>query len=273
MKKSLQDKLKGYIALTGSLAATSAGAQVVYTDINPDTIVHDSLFYNLDFNGDLVTDFQFVTGVQVGSSTWIYCNVLPQGAATNAVEASIIGQYAYPLALNTGDTIKASNPNWISYAQHSAMYLASMIGTNLYGNFRGQNDKYMAARFDISGVTHYGWVRMSINLACDSITIKDYAYEAQADSEIVINDPTGIQQHTNSPAIRVHAYENTVFVHTTEPQNGGAISIYNMTGQLIREEEITSGEMTINLSNETTGMYVVHVRQGNLVTTRKIYLR
>ena len=60
MKKSLQSKLKGYAALAGSVAAVSGGAQVVYVDINPDTILHDSIFYNLDFDNDAVVDFQFL---------------------------------------------------------------------------------------------------------------------------------------------------------------------------------------------------------------------
>lgn len=274
MKKSLQDKLKGYLALTGSITAVSAGAQVVYVDINPDTIVHDSIFYNLDFNNDAVTDFQFITGVDTTQSpNWVFANVLIQGVTTNAIESSVQTPYTYPFALNVGDTIKASNPNWVSYAAASVQYLASTIGSAYYGNFLGQNDKYMAARFDISGTTHYGWVRMSINAAADSIIIKDYAYEAQPDSDLVIALPTGIQPLQNANGIRVHAYENTLFVHTAAPQEGGRISIYNMNGQLVREEEITSGEMTVNLANETTGMYVVHVRQGDSMTTRKIYIR
>src|SRR3954470_15032644 len=139
MKKTLHDKLKGYLALTGTMAAASAGAQVVYVDVNPDTIVHDTVFYNLDFNNDAVTDFRFVTGVDTTQTpNWIFANVLPQGVTTNAIESSVQGSYTYPFALNLGDTIKASNPNWVSYAQASVQYLASMIGSSTYGNFIGQ---------------------------------------------------------------------------------------------------------------------------------------
>jgi hypothetical protein len=46
-----------------------------------------------------------------------------------------------------------------------------------------------------------------------------------------------------------------------------------MTGELIRKEEITAGDMTINMQNQSTGMYIVHVSNGTTETTGKIYLR
>jgi hypothetical protein len=73
--------------------------------------------------------------------------------------------------------------------------------------------------------------------------------------------------------VRIHSYENTLFIHTPASQNGGVISVYNMMGELIRKEEITAGDMSINLQNQATGMYIVHVSNGTTETSGKIYLR
>jgi hypothetical protein len=277
MKKSSSDKLKMYSALAGTAIASSAGAQVVFTDINPDTVLHDTIFYNLDLNGDATPDFKFLTDTLQGSSMIAnFADVNIVGANTDAILGSLYyNTYPFPFQLNNGDSILPANPNWNSYAQNSGLgYLGAFFPPNInYGNWNGVQDKYIGLRIDVAGQFHYGWARLSVSPHADTITIKEYAYNQTPNQYIVAGYVAGVPLHPNATGINVHSFENAVFVHTPTPQNGGTISVYNVNGQLIREEEITSGEMRIEMNDQPTGMYVVQVRQGELETSQKIYLK
>jgi hypothetical protein len=277
MKKTSQDKLRMYSALAGTAIASSAGAQVVFTDVNPDAIVHDTAFYNLDLNNDGNDDFIFRADTVVSSSYSVgLATVNIVGDTGNAVLGSIYASmYPFPFALNNGDTVKPGNPNWNAYAQNSGLnYLGvNVAATYTYGNWVGAHDKYIGLRIDSAGTYHYGWARLSVSAGSDTIIVKEYAYEQTANQYIICGMVAGVPSHHPVAGINIHAYESSVFVHTAQPENGGKISIYDMSGQLVREEEVTSGEMKIDMAGVATGMYVVHVQQGETISSQKIYLR
>ncbi|MBK7304487.1 MAG: hypothetical protein IPI90_14885 [Saprospiraceae bacterium] len=54
MKKQLLKKLSGFI-VTVLMLSVSANAQIVYTDVNPDTTIANRIYY-LDLNNDGTTD-------------------------------------------------------------------------------------------------------------------------------------------------------------------------------------------------------------------------
>jgi hypothetical protein len=277
MKKSTQDKLKMYSALAGTAVVSSAGAQVVFTDINPDTIVHDTAFYNLDLNNDGTDDFQFSADTMMTSS---YSAGIAQvqiiGNNNDAVLGSLYATtYPFPFSLNNGDTVKPANPNWNAYAQNSGLgYLGVFLTASYnYGNWVGVQDKYIGLRIDVGGQLHYGWARMSVSPHADTIIIKEYAYEQTPNQYIICGLVAGVPAQHVATGVNIHAYENAVFVHTNTPEKGGKVSVYDMMGKLVREEEITSGEMRMDMAELSTGMYVVHVQQGEVETTQKIYLR
>ena len=58
MKKQLQKKLTTFI-VTAMMISLSANAQIVYTDIIPDTTLSNPGNYNLDLNNDGQIDFTF----------------------------------------------------------------------------------------------------------------------------------------------------------------------------------------------------------------------
>ena len=98
-KATLSKKIKSYSALAGSIIAVSASAdaQVVYTDVSPDSVINTSGgFYNIDLNADGTTDFQVLT-MSVSTSGYVYDYVacLPN-QSMNAID-TISGGYAEPL--------------------------------------------------------------------------------------------------------------------------------------------------------------------------------
>ena len=58
---------------------------------------------------------------------------------------------------------------------------------------------------------------------------------------------------------------------TVSFQAGGqsVISIFNATGQLIRQFNTTNGNSTINVSNLQKGIYILRVETGNKVMTSR----
>ncbi|HEU4717861.1 MAG TPA: T9SS type A sorting domain-containing protein [Bacteroidia bacterium] len=280
MKKSTSSKLKSYTALAGSMTAVAitAHGQIIYTDINPDTIVHDSITYDLDMDNNATPELQFKVGVSTTPPNYpfVYASVVLNSPSTNAIISSVQGNYAYPMRFNSGDTIQPSSPSWVDYATHPSQYLGSVYGSALYGNFRGQGDKFMGVRFDIGGQNHYGWVRLYVSAGADTIIIRDYAYEAIADSAIIAgqtSSPLGISAGGNDGNIRVHSFENSIFVHTGAQNPDGKVTVYNSTGQVVREEEVTAADMHISMEGQATGVYFVRVVDGTTAVTRKVYIR
>ncbi|CAN5325813.1 hypothetical protein BH09BAC5_BH09BAC5_00720 [soil metagenome] len=272
MKKNLQDKLKAYSAVAGSVIAASATAQVNYTDVSPDVMVHDTLVYGLDLNNDGITDFMLSAGTS-SSANFALINVV--GDTNNAVLGSLYqGVYPMPYSLNNGDSIKANSVTWPLYAPSSGVnYLGVVYGSYTFGNWVGINDKYVGLRIKANGQFYYGWARLSVNSTSDTITLKDYAYEVQPNVGITAGQITGIQNQNANTGIRIHSYDHSLFVHTPKSNEGGVISVYNMNGELISQKEITSNEMILNLEGVSTGMYAVHISQAGVETTSKVYVR
>ena len=53
------------------------------------------------------------------------------------------------------------------------------------GNFGGQGDKFIGVKFNIDGNTHYGWIRVQVSANANQLILKDYAYEATPETEII----------------------------------------------------------------------------------------
>ena len=230
MKKSLQEKLKKYgtmaAAVTGAVA--SADAQVVYTDIIPDsTFNNDGDVYNLDLNNDAIIDFQinlntnnFYTTFGSGFFSNTNNDVMLNPTAGNR----FLGSGGGPFALSNGSNISAAGSfgsgsatlatyywgysYWLSTSTYTTQTTTTTTGggtntvTNTFtfstpstwsgtysgGNFLGQTDKYLGLEFQILGQTHYGWARLTVSGSADSFTIKDYAYDATPATAILAGD-------------------------------------------------------------------------------------
>ncbi|MCP5061186.1 MAG: hypothetical protein GY936_01820, partial [Ignavibacteriae bacterium] len=57
-----------------------------------------------------------------------------------------------------------------------------------YGGFPDAKDKCVAVSFQLSGNTHYGWIRVNVNSDVTESTIIGYAYETVADTPIHADD-------------------------------------------------------------------------------------
>jgi hypothetical protein len=150
-----------------------------------------------------------------------------------------------------------------------------------YGNWGGANiDKYIGVKFDISGNTHYGWIRVDADLSTTtpsawSITIKDFAYQSIPDSSILAGDMGGTtnlnERFANTKIFAANKQINLAF--NEADYSNTQISVYNNLGQLVHQQEATNQKEIIDMSAYPMGMYIVKLQTAGAVLSKKIILK
>ncbi|QNJ96956.1 T9SS type A sorting domain-containing protein [Constantimarinum furrinae] len=260
--KKLSKRLSQYGALSLAIAGVSdAAGQIIYTDIDPDETITGSN-YMLDLDGDTSIDYDIIARSDV-----------PAVRVYNSNSNSILGlnfggNYNYPLALSSGAPISSGQ----NFYQHS-VYQTLNWGGCTYTNSQwcgGQVDKYLGLRFNIGGDTHYGWVRLDVPADGSNFTIKDYAYESTPDMAIAAGDTGGL-------GVGDEAFSNFQFLVDTNNQlvlkaavAMDNVDIYNVLGQKVISQDLTSTNETIDLSAQTSGIYLATVTIEGAQRTIKV---
>lgn len=271
---TLNNKLKSYSALAGSIAliGTQADAQIIYTDINPDSTTNiGGNFYNLDLDNGGIFDFSF--NLNFGSaSSYTSQQVAVTPAGSNGVAGDTVGAYVYPFALNSGDTIKST----LQFNFGSSQSMASYFGSGYsYGNFLGQTDKFIGLQFYIGAQLHYGWARFDVDATASQFTIKDYAYNSVPNAYILAGEmPVGITENALNNVTSIYSSnKNIVIKFLSEELIQTDVKITNALGQEIHCASINNKETSIDMTNEKTGIYFVTINQEGIVYTKKVYIR
>ena len=271
---TLNNKLKSYSALAGSIALMSsqADAQIIYSDINPDSTINiGGNLYNLDLDNGGVFDYTIKLNIGTSSSyTSQQVAISPTGA--NGVAGDTVGAYVYPFALNSGDTIKSTLQFNFGSSQSMASYFGS---SSSYGNFIGQTDKFVGLQFYIGAQLHYGWARFDVDATASQFTIKDYAYNSIPNAYILAGEmPVGINESAMSATTSVFSSNKNIMIHfLTAKLVNADVKITNSIGQQVYSAGLNNKENTIDLSKETAGIYFVTISQENIVNTKKVLIR
>jgi hypothetical protein len=273
MKKetsTLSKKIKGYSTLAGSLLAISqiAEGQIVYTDVTDTTVTGNGASYDLDLNNDGSTDYSFGISTNGGAGVKMAANALNNNAIAGTFNANY--PYIYPSALDLNDII-GPDKTWNEGAGQTMASSGYFAGA--YGKWFGQTDKYLALRLDMGGSNHYGWARLDVSADGKSLTVKEYAYESTAATEIAAGETGGVG--INTPVenlMNVFAGEKQIFVQLNKDYSG-QIVISNLIGQQIRAAEITGSMTTVNMEGQPSGVYLVSVDQNGARFTKKVSLQ
>ncbi|MEZ5013289.1 MAG: T9SS type A sorting domain-containing protein [Chitinophagales bacterium] len=164
-----------------------AGAQVVYTDIDPDAGFYGDPSF-LDLNGDGIVELHFghdwfYTFTSFGGGTW--------GYSTNRFYIDNYASVANALILDSSVVVGGATPftdltpiNLLHCSRDFPDDFTIFSGTEWLNR-----DSFVGVKFEIDGETHYGWVRLSVSVPPGGthayFLIKDYAYNATADEPIV----------------------------------------------------------------------------------------
>lgn len=288
-KSSIQKKLKSYSALAGTIAAavSSADAQVIYTDVAPDSTLNTNETYNLDLNNDDVVDFQIIqkSGSYYGGAI-MYDGVAAFAmGANNAIDTT--GTQGTATALDAGALID-STMNWVDSTQAASITpipTANGLGivvSGLYsftgGYFLGQTGKFLPLRFDVTtgpgAGRYYGWVRLDVAADAKSFKVIDYAYTNISNTYSITGALVGISEAALTHKVNIFSFDKNVTVQL-DPLVAveGTIEITNISGQKISETAITNIEMTVPMHEAKTGIYMVTVKQTNGSYTKRVFIK
>ena len=189
-------RLADYSLLAGAMLAAghSAQAAIVYTDVDPDESV-DGSFFSIDMDGDGIIDFTVrQSGYSYASTFFSYASNFAYFSAAFGNEFRVPGPFGYglsPLPYGTAISPTASFSPYGGTMGNAFRFTSSYSSfSSSYGLWGGLTDRYAGVKFQISGVTHYGWVRMDVPVGYGQIIIKDFAYEDVPNTPINAGDKT-----------------------------------------------------------------------------------
>jgi hypothetical protein len=268
---SLNKKLKSYSALAGTLVtAGAANAQVMYTDVAPDVTIGLGGSYSLDLDNNSVVDFTLV--VDTGSyGAYVYNYALINNTTGNVVDSTTTDNLTN--AHNINDPINAS----LLWDNAGAYGLMALNLTTPFpyavGNFDTGTDKYVACKFMIGASTHYGWARVNLNTTSTSMIIKDYGYNATANTSILAGAmPSAIKENLEASTL-IFASENAINVKLNTVVDG-FVTVTDVLGHVVAKVNITNETTQIDLNNSTSGIYFTTVStvDGNTFT-KKLFVK
>ncbi|MBC8172606.1 MAG: T9SS type A sorting domain-containing protein [Chitinophagales bacterium] len=218
--KTRQKQFAHYSLLASSILAITSetDAQVIYTDVDPDTIL-SSYFddqYDIDINDDAVPDFRiklyswgftmYAGYDYLADLEALGDNKIAYKIDTSFIECSswIQTEKVIPV-LEPEDTIDAA----MNFASGDVMF-ASASGDDFpcygsgksFGSWLEKNEKFAGVQFLIGSEIHYGWIRFSVD-EWYNITLHDFAYESLAGVAIIAGRTSGTLASVAFPATSI----------------------------------------------------------------------
>jgi len=168
VKNPAGSRWAAYSLAAASSAGAAAHAEISYSgELDLSIAQFNSQF--VDFDGDGFADIQLKNYVFGGGNY--------QGLFVGYAPGKVVGFFngiGYASALAAGTTIDA-------LATAGGPFAASMAygANNPNAEFNNVNDAYIGLEFPIGGVSHFAWMRVSIDNAAGSFVLHDWAYETE----------------------------------------------------------------------------------------------
>ncbi|MBK7443842.1 MAG: T9SS type A sorting domain-containing protein [Bacteroidetes bacterium] len=301
MKHHVSQILNRYSRMAGIflLLHKEASSTVVVTDVDPDTVINlDGEFYLLDMDNNLINDFIIFkdSGVyyyEDYSSTSVRFREFIGAGPQATIQNKLLGghyynswngaEYYQPYDLSAGELISPEGQFYNAEVQvicaghfinfYSAPAFDFGPGYWKDFDFEGVDDRYLGVSFvDEDNNRYYGWVRCSTADSMKAITIHEYAFENEPNKPILAGDTISyvdINTLPNTEAISIYSFENQIHIQLMNNQDA-TVNIYDIKGNKIFFEQINRNSEIINMDNFAAGIYVVSVKQGENVVTKKV---
>jgi hypothetical protein len=289
-KSTLLKKLSSYSALASVAiaAAQKADGQIVYTAIDPPKVLVIDSFMYLDPNNDGVDDFviamppQFKTSQSTLSEVYAFMSV----RNSNFIERDTV----HKTSSNLASLLKANNYKSVIGADKSSQWETG--GELDYwtfkklkngNNFAGKGDKYVGLQLKNAGKTYYGWVRVNLTTKCDTLIVKDYAYDTIPGQSITAGEgqpATGIAPINSVSAILESSNPNPAstisnIIYTIPVYSSVTITLRDVMGRKI--ETVLDNAMQlpgrhtipIDVSMLSSGIYFYELTANGQTYTQK----
>ncbi len=287
-----------YALLLLSLVTLQTHAQIIYTDVVPDSVFADNGdTCHLDLNNDGTDDFLIRLNRSTGSCP-SPCSgppylLHPSSVSIDPMPGSAVSDtlVQQPMMLAPLRVIDASlawetttSQSLSSFSVHCITFMGEQVcAHNLSGGqwqsgLSVDSSRYLGLSFTAAGSTHYGWARISIphaQVSISSFTLKDYAYNSVPDEFILAGEgadiSTGIAGITRSS---VQVFPNPTSgkftIEGLDKSRVTSIEIRNAIGQGIQRSEIKGEQTGIDLSSQPSGIYFLTIRMAEQVISRKL---
>jgi hypothetical protein len=220
----------------------NANAQIVYTDINPDSDFTSG--GGFDFNQDNTNEITTTNGsyfTLASQQIWSIGNINT-------------GQWDVPKHL-TINTVIDVNGNFETAGDLSMTNWGT--GTPLPLN----QDVFLGVKLVFNGNTYYGWARVMWDGT--NFIYRDYAYQSTAGAAINAGDtgvPTGISNFEKNINFTLYPNpaKNTITIDNKSKINITEIKILDLLGKEVKKISISNNNVhTINISELNTGIYFI----------------
>ncbi len=273
--------------LLSALIATQAYAQIIYTDVDPDTTITQgpigSTVYALDINNDGITDAT-LTASRTSTTNSVFLGT------TNGSQALMCCPILLTRAINfnafIGPDASGTNASWTNDPQGRLRQFPTGGGNPNgpnpvpFGDWSNPTDRYLALRFSLGGDWYYGWVRVSVSSGASGFTIRDYAYNGLPGEGILAGDmgsiSTGIER-TALAGMQVspNPFSSTLSISLPTGTTGAVnYRVLSLIGQAVitRTVAATSGpsSITLDLTSQAPGTYLLEIETNGDRMVRKV---
>jgi hypothetical protein len=252
----MKTKLTLIFLLALCVMSMKSNAQIFYQDLIPDVTINT---WNMkDIHIDSLATSNLNYGGAGNLTIWQEFN--SQIVVNAFSNCDVLMSNGYPAALNLNQLIPGSpwlQPNY------------AVLNNGTQGNWIGVTDKYLGVRIKNGIQYFYGWIRMDVNAAGNSVTIKDYACKRMPNASINAGEmPTGINEHSGFADDKVSVYPNPFSSSATlqlqQHIDNASLTIYNAKGNKIKIiNNISGNQLKIDRGNLSQGLYFYDLKQDS----------
>lgn len=232
-------------------AISSLHAQIIFTDIEPDSVVFATSneiikSYYVDFDGDLNDELE----LRHFNPDSLNMAVELHGETAGSREVLVNNDDHAAFRLE-GDTISENTDEW---------------GNDIYGvldsTWSGGGDKFIGYRFKLDSEWHYAWVQVAIPEDLSSFTIKAFAYNAAANEPILAGQTMPLGQALERAVRQAKPFPN--------PMNTSAVFQLDRTAQNAQFELVNMLGKTVPCSYQKVGQ-AIHLHRSSLESGIYVY--
>jgi hypothetical protein len=277
--------------VTAMMFSASANAQIVYTDVNPDTTVTCSTYpcnksYNLDLNNDGTVDFTLYSifdSLHCTPSIFSPNVIKQQVYVTSQSGNGTFSLMNSAIMMNASDTISSNlgfspNPGMLRSVQFDSCGLGS------YGNWTSTSDHFLGLQMTVGANTYYGWARLNVDVPGSTspvyFTLKDYAYNNVLNQPILAGQTTttGISPLSFGAGSGVRLFPNPakdkLTIDLATSINEVEVTIADITGKIIyKTTALNAQKVDVNTQDFAAGIYAVQILTTDFIATRKLVIK
>ncbi|MFI5172290.1 MAG: T9SS type A sorting domain-containing protein [Chitinophagales bacterium] len=262
-------RIRSYSAFAASiLSGTVVESQIIYTDVNPDLDINLNEEYFIDLNNDGIDDFSLYNFSDAGNMIELvygYSNAAIVGSIATIIGSTVNFASALDAGINVGTGL-----NWLTGSSTYGALWASGPKIGNVGQWDNVTDKYLGLRISIAGNTFYGWARLDASHT--TITLKDYAYNASPNHNINTGDEVAVKNELADFTPVIYFYETAIHIQLPENIHSPKISMYDIAGQLIMSQTITSSSIIL-INDFKEGIYLIKIGDEAIYYSSTIFVK